>query len=84
MVKHNLLQDNKLDICPINHVKIGSRDNIGHGPTIIPDTENNTLENILFIKYKNTSIAYNLPLLIEYIERTINETNPYFKNPPSQ
>ena len=72
--KHNLEDTINIDHeCIINHAKIGEWIGWGRGPTTVPKTEDNTLPNLLFIRYPNTKpYVYNIHCLYELINKKSN------------
>lgn len=68
----NCLQNtsNIHDVCCINHAKIGESNGFGKGSPNVPVEVNNTLKNIVFVKYQKTSAAYNRYCLLMMIDPT--------------
>ncbi len=58
------------DVCCINHAKIGEWNGFGKGSPNVPVEDNNTLKNIVFVKYQKTSAAYNRYCLLMMIDPT--------------
>ena len=58
------------DVCCINHAKIGESNGFGKGSPNVPVEVNNTLKNIVFVKYQKTSAAYNRYCLLMMIDPT--------------
>lgn len=62
------------DVCCINLAKIGEWIGFGKGNSSVPVEDNNTLKNIVFVKYQNTSTAYNrycLYMMIDVTSRSL-------------
>lgn len=71
-IYNNCLQNttNINDVCCINHAKIGEWIGFGKDLPNIPVEDNNTLKNIVFLKYQKTSTAYNRYCLLMMIDLT--------------
>lgn len=62
------------DICLFNHGKIGEWIGFGSGPLTVENTDNNTIEHLLFITYKNITYVYNIHCLIRTIDMDSNKS----------
>ena len=71
-IYNNCLQNttNINDVCCINHAKIGEWIGFGKGRPNVPVEDNNTLKNIVFVKYQNIPTAYNRYCLLMMIDPT--------------
>ena len=61
---------NIYDVCCINHAKIGEWIGFGKGSPNVPVEDNNSLKNIVFVKYQNIPTAYNRYCLLMMIDPT--------------
>ena len=71
-IYNNCLQNttNINDVCCINHAKIGEWIGFGKGSPNVPVEDNNSLKNIVFVKYQNIPTAYNRYCLLMMIDPT--------------
>ncbi len=71
---NNLIETvNIMDVCSINHAKLGEWIGFGRGPTTVPVFEDNMIRNLIFIRFGMAKpVAYNIHCLNRMVDINSN------------